>query len=585
MEYVWKKRDGCKTVRDVIERNTGMKADEFLHPEKNPFVANLKEAADFFKKAAKEVPLVTVMADYDCDGVMSALILERFLAEFAKAEKLSYRIRIRFPKRFSEGYGLSMNVVNETEEGLLITVDNGIAAVSQIREAKKKGLKVLVIDHHLPPKDGILPPADVILDPHAQEGSAFADYCGAGLAFRFAQKAMPSLPAAVKKKLCVFASIATVADMVPLYGDNRNLVKEGLALINKGQVTFGMQVLLDLLRLRPLDASGFCSLIDEETCGYSIGPLVNAAGRMEDDGPEMVFLLLREDADMGCPVSGEKLKELKEKAQALISFNEARKAAVDACMEHVRRDMARRDLADERFLVILCEDSHEGINGLIASMLVEEYRRPAVVLCRSAKDPSVLKGSGRTFSDIHIRHVLDEASGFLIGYGGHAGAAGLSLHEKDLNAFAACAGASLAGYDFEKDKNVRWYDLSVRAADVPDLLPEVLRYAPYGEGNPKPVFAVTGYELAPSGGQFIRLFGQKAEHIRLFGRCLPATGFYLAKQYQQMQKPKKMELLGSLKEECFRKKKFAEIQFTDFHAESFGTAPEPYRNLEDVVDF
>lgn len=204
-----------------------------MHCEKrDPFLSNLKEAADFFRETVKKVSMVTVMADYDCDGVMSALILDRFLAEYAAAERLAFRARIRFPKRFSEEYGLSMNVVDETDEGLLITVDNGIAAIPQIRKTKEKGLMVLVIDHHLPPMDGTLPMADVILDPHAVAGSDFSDYCGAGLAFRFAMETLPSLPAKTRMKMCVFASLATVADMVPLKGDNRNLVKDGLALIN-----------------------------------------------------------------------------------------------------------------------------------------------------------------------------------------------------------------------------------------------------------------------------------------------------------------------------------------------------------------
>ena len=269
MKKEWKSNN-YNNVRQIVEAHTHMSAEEFLYPQKDPYLHGLKEAVQFVKLKLRHKVPVHIVGDYDVDGEMSTAILELALETFG-----GYPVHVRLPRRFSEGYGLSMKIIDEISDGLIITVDNGIAALEQVKAAKAKGLSVVVIDHHLPVRNPdteeiILPEADYVIDPKAIEGSMFSEYCGAGLAYRFA-KALLTEEHPIMNNLLVFASIATVTDMVPLIGDNRTIVKEGLKHINQRDVTFGLQILLDRLKLNH---------VTEEDYGFLIGPVMNASGRM-----------------------------------------------------------------------------------------------------------------------------------------------------------------------------------------------------------------------------------------------------------------------------------------------------------------
>ena len=212
--------------------------------------------------------------------------------------------RTRLPKRYSEGYGLSMRVVDEIDSGVVITVDNGIAALEQVKAAKRKGLTVIVLDHHLPGNE--LPEADIVVDPHiAPEQSGFSDYCGAGLSYKMAQLLIDDDD--FLRKMEALAAIGTVADVMPLIGDNRIIVKEGLRYINQHDLPVGLLALINVVGARK---------VDEQTTGiFTIGPLLNAPGRLRDDGAmESLQLLITED-----------YAEAEAKAFALIETNNMRK--------------------------------------------------------------------------------------------------------------------------------------------------------------------------------------------------------------------------------------------------------------------
>lgn len=268
------KRTNAKTLAQVIENRTGMTVDAFLHPDPEPYLYGLRESVAFLKQTVGSITCIYIFADYDCDGIMSGIILYLSIQEYVK----DIPVQIRFPRRFSEGYGISEKAVDEIPDGsLLLTVDNGITAVTPIQKAKEKGVRVIILDHHL--AGDILPDADWIVDPHTETNSAFQDYCGAGLAYRFAKELLPK-DHPLLDKLLVFAGIATVADMVPLLGANRYLVQKSLEYINAGIGTDGLRALLRILNVRH---------ITEETYGFLIGPICNASGRILDNGAKDVF--------------------------------------------------------------------------------------------------------------------------------------------------------------------------------------------------------------------------------------------------------------------------------------------------------
>lgn len=238
------KRDSCMTMEEVIERNTGMSLKAFLTPQPNPYIHNMDRAVEFFKKKVndaaeeKEILQIKIVGDYDADGMNASAILYDAIISYLKANSLAEyaEVSVRLPRRYSEGYGLSKKIIDESESGLIITVDNGIAAIDAIKKAKDKGIDVIILDHHLSGEE--LPCADIIVDPHCEGMSTFKHYCGAGLAYRFAEMLITNKD--LLDKLLVLAGIATVADVVPLIGANRYLVRQSLKLINRGIATSGV---------------------------------------------------------------------------------------------------------------------------------------------------------------------------------------------------------------------------------------------------------------------------------------------------------------------------------------------------------
>ena len=276
----WKSK-GFKNVMDAVQHNTGL-AEEFLHPSQEPYyIQNLDLMAMWIQAYASQNAPITVIGDYDADGVCATGGLYLLLRELH-----ADNIKLRLPRRMSEGYGLSEKIVDEVNGGVIITVDNGIAAIPAIKKAKEKGMVVLVIDHHEPKMDNgqiVLPEADLIIDPHVpdhliQKGvavkSTFNEYCGAGLVYKLAQAMIPGTK--TLKKISAFAAIATVADVMPLVSDNRNIYHEGIRSIRDRDITPGLQCMINLLQSD--------NIVNEGDIGFKLAPMLNAPGRLYDDG-------------------------------------------------------------------------------------------------------------------------------------------------------------------------------------------------------------------------------------------------------------------------------------------------------------
>ena len=572
MKKEWKSNN-YNNVRQIVEAHTHMSAEEFLYPQKDPYLHGLKEAVQFVKLKLRHKVPVHIVGDYDVDGEMSTAILELALETFG-----GYPVHVRLPRRFSEGYGLSMKIIDEISDGLIITVDNGIAALEQVKAAKAKGLSVVVIDHHLPVRNPdteeiILPEADYVIDPKAIEGSMFSEYCGAGLAYRFA-KALLTEEHPIMNNLLVFASIATVTDMVPLIGDNRTIVKEGLEHINQRDVTFGLQILLDRLKLNH---------VTEEDYGFLIGPVMNASGRMLDDGPIDVVNMVTSLADPANPEFIRKTMYLQDLADELVERNEKRKEAVEKDLIEAENIIRKKTLMNNNPLIVYSPNFWEGTIGILAGKLAEKYQVPCLVFTKSSAK-GIAKGSGRTYGNIHLKYLLDKASDLLVGYGGHAAAAGMSIKITNISILQHRLKSYLKTEAVDTE-STSFYDMEISENDMPSLIHEVETYAPYGVGNPKPVFRMDNFACSPVAGKFYKDLGENQICTKFTGRNLTAIGFHLADDYKKAGEPKIMNIIGTLSRKKFQYATTIQMEILDFENAEDHSKSEFYMDLEKTLSF
>lgn len=538
---MWKKKDESKTIEDIIERNTGIGINEFLNPPEVRKITNLDKFAKAVKQAISNDTKITIYGDYDCDGITASAILYLLLTRLGAKD-----VDVILPKRFSEGYGLSMSGVNRISEGMLITVDNGIAAVDEIKAAKDKGLTVLILDHHLPREDGKLPEADVIVNPNAIEGSDFSDYCGAGLAFKLAQ--LLTNDENVLDRLETLAAIGTVADVMKLVGDNRNIVIRGLNFLNNGKTVVGLKSLIEELALYHITETDF---------GFKFGPIINATGRLYDDGAKKAFDLLvsRNFADATI------------KAKELININEQRKAIVEEGIETCRKLIADRCLYGESPLVIYTSKNdtqfgvnllHEGIVGILAGKLSEEYKCPTIILTET--EDGILKGSGRSSGNIHLKELLDKVSEYPIKYGGHAGAVGLSISLDKVEDFIYALQNITPTLEDAEENDDEYYDLEISSDQVKEVSKKLQQFAPFGNGNPPITFLIKNNILAPKGGKTSNLMGAKCEHIKLFCNGFDIIAFGMAEKYNELDEPTNVDVLGNISTNHFNNKESVQIE-------------------------
>ena len=555
----WKKKDvSAPSIEAVIERNTGISISDFLNPPTNPFIVSLSDAADVIMRAVVSGVKITIYGDYDADGITATAILFWMLKTLG-----GENVDVILPKRFSEGYGLSMKGVARIDEGLLITIDNGIAAVDEIAAAKAKGLEVVVLDHHLLREDGKIPKADVIVDPSAIAGSEFSSYCGAGIAYKLACTLLDDQ--AILDKLSALAAIGTVADVMPLIGDNRNIVIKGLKQLNKGPNLPGLYALLQHLEMYT---------VTEMDIGFKLGPIINAAGRMHDAGATEVFeLLVCEDK-----------KACLEMAANLTSINEERKEVVkqgEAICENLIEEGC---LYGSPILVLFTTKDdpvqlHEGVVGVLAGRIAEKYKVPTIVLTEI--EGGILKGSGRSYGGIHLKKVLDTATDILARYGGHAGAAGVSValdrvYDLQDRLFETM---ETIEKDSSDDPDTLYYDIEVNAHQLPAVMEKLKRFAPFGEGNPRIVFKVNKVRLLPRVGKFYRLMGAEGQHIKLFGQGCDLVGFDMSQKYRELDEPLFVDTLGYISENHFGTTVTLQVEMTDFRTAQSATAKSPLASM------
>lgn len=457
---------------------------------------HIERAAALLADAIQENKRLLIVADYDADGATACAVGVRGL------RMLGAKVDFIVPNRLEHGYGLSPDIVKlaaERQPDLLVTVDNGIAAVDGVAAANALGIPVLVTDHHLP--GDALPDAACIVNPN-QPGCGFAskNLAGVGVMFyvllalraelrqrgAYAEQAEPDL-----RSLLDLVALGTVADVVRLDANNRTLVAQGLARMRAGKASAGINALFRAAARDPAHATVF-------DLGFMLGPRLNAAGRI-DDMALGIECLLADD-----PIRAQQL------AQQLDTLNRARRDVESGMLDEALAILASFSPSDSHSLTAWQPGWHIGVIGILASRLKDTFHRPTIVLANS--ENGELKGSGRSIPGLHLRDALDLVDkrhpGLILKFGGHAMAAGLSLpagrQEEFSQAFEAVVRELLDPADLE---GVIETDGELDPADHSYALAEQLDHAVWGQGFPAPLFTATFDVLAQ------RVVGEK--HLKL----------------------------------------------------------------------
>ncbi len=463
--------------------------EEFLAPSFKYFESaenykDLKKGALRLLQAIEKKESIVVYGDYDVDGVTS---ISQFVILLKKAEAV---VDYYVPERESEGYGISSDFIdklksNTIQADLIITVDCGIAEVEKITEINGLNKTVIILDHHQCQE--ILPPAFAVINPKQKDcPSKNKQLCAAGLSFKFLKYLNQYLKlSGVEDILLELACLGTIADIVDLIGDNRIIAKNGLIKINNTKL-IGLKKLIEI--------SGITKEIESYHIGFIIAPRVNAAGRM-DTAKKAIKLMLSKDEH-----------EAEHLALELESLNVLRKQAEGVIFEEAVYRIEADFLYKKNIIVVSGENWHEGVLGIVASKLTEKYEKPSVVI---AIRDGVGKGSARSLEYLDIFESFNAVDKYLVRYGGHKLAAGLTILEKDINIFAD----ELDNYiQLEtRDNNVKEIHadayIDVENANF-NLYNEISKFEPFGAGNPIPVLAVQGAEL-----KNIRKVGKDGRHL------------------------------------------------------------------------
>ena len=450
----------------------------------DPFgFADMDAAVERIGRALDQRETMAVYGDYDADGVTSTALLYTYLRE--KGADVSYYI----PDREKEGYGLhkeSIDALHQQGVKLIITVDNGIAAVEEVAYAAALGIDVVVTDHHQPQE--MLPPAVAVVDPHRPDcGSAFKDYAGVGVAFKLAC-ALEGDAAPVLERFGDLVAIGTLGDVMPLYGENRALVRAGMRILNEKKRP-GLTALAKAAGVEGKELSS-------ANVVFTLVPRINAAGRMSSPGQAARLLLTSQ------PEVAETLAEEIQQCNVLRQTTEG--GILKEVMERLQREP--RLLAD-RVLVIEGEGWHPGVVGIIAARVLERYGKPCVLI--SVRDGEA-KGSGRSVKGFSLFNAISACADILTHFGGHELAAGVGLHASDIPAFREKINHYAAErYPLMPVPELR-LDFKLRPSQVDvEKLNLLKALEPVGAGNPSPVFGLFQMRLdnvTPlSGGKHVRM--------------------------------------------------------------------------------
>ncbi|HEN0265114.1 TPA: single-stranded-DNA-specific exonuclease RecJ [Streptococcus agalactiae] len=484
---------------------------ENLH---DPYLLNdMDKAVNRIRRAIENNETILVYGDYDADGMTSASIMKEAL------DMMGAEVQVYLPNRFTDGYGPNQSVykyfIEQQDVSLIITVDNGVAGHEAIAYAQNQGVDVVVTDHHSMPAD--LPCAYAIIHPeHPDANYPFPYLAGCGVAFKVACALLETIPT----EMLDLVAIGTIADMVSLTDENRIMVKAGLEVM-KDSERIGLQ---ELISLSNIDLK----TPNEETIGFKIAPQLNALGRLDDPNPAIELLTGFDD------------EESQAIAQMIDQKNEERKEIVQTIF-----DQAMQMLDQTKPVQVLAKENwHPGVLGIVAGRILERTGQPVIVL--NIED-GIAKGSARSVEALDIFQAFDQHRELFIAFGGHSGAAGMTLEESKVGDLSQvlCDYISKKQLDMSQkktltiDSELRFDELSL------DTVRDFEKLAPFGMDNKKPVFLLKDFKVSQA-----RVMGQNGAHLKLKleqdGQALDLVAFNMGSQLQEFQQAQHLELAVTL---------------------------------------
>lgn len=538
-----------KKSNDITEQlliNRKIKKEDwasFLNPEFNnlydPFkMKGMRQAVARFEKALKRKETIGIFGDYDADGIPGAALLYEF------TRKLGLNASVYIPTR-QQGYGLNkegIETLKKENVKLLFTVDLGIRNIVEIKYAQRQGIDVIILDHHEMGKEK---PNCIIVNPKQKDDKyPFSELAATGVVFKFIQAyndATKMVGESFLKWSLDLVAISTICDIVPLLSENRIIAKYGLIVLKKTR-RIGLQALFREADILPENIGTYA-------VGFQIGPRLNAPGRM-DHANESFFLLISKDR-----------QEADELANKLNSINLHRQKELERVLKEAKEKVCAKKLHRKKIIVIDGKSWPQGIVGLVAGKLMEEYSRP-VIVCEE-KDGK-LKGSARSIEKFNIIEALDSAKNYLTRYGGHKKAAGLSLEIRHLShlydKLLEEAESKLRDDDLVPkisiDAEIRTEDLTLKFLD------KIQKFEPFGLGNPRPVFLLKNAILSN-----IKLVGKNNDHLSLVVNRIKAIGFGLGNLAQNLFKKNMqshtVDVVFTLDEDNWRERQ-VQLKIMDF---------------------
>ncbi len=488
----WSKKFNITPVTARIIRNRDILSSEevekYLHgtlldlypPE---LMLGMEDACRILQQEIALQHKIRVIGDYDVDGISASHILTKGL------KSIGANVDTIIPHRMKDGYGLNDNLIEDAKRDgveVILTCDNGISAYEQVERAREYGIKVIVTDHHEVPyreengqRTEILPPANVIVDPKQEEDTyPFPNVCGAVVAYKLIEllyrkmNLEPDRKNRLMSEFIQMGAIATVCDVMDLLDENRIIVKEGMKQIRKNPCK-GLKALLQVNGILPENLTAY-------HLGFVIGPCMNATGRL-DSALRALELLSTEDERKAALLAGE-LKEM----------NDSRKTMTLKGVEEAVVQIEKEHMAEDKVLVVFLPDCHESLAGIIAGRIKEQYGKPTFVLTRGEEG---VKGSGRSIEGYHMYDAMVNCKELFTKFGGHKMAAGLSMEEEKISLLRktineAC---TLTEEDFVPKVHI---DVPLPLSHASFALAEELQVLePFGNANPKPLFAVKNVYL------------------------------------------------------------------------------------------
>lgn len=557
-EKIELKKNGLPNLHPVILRillergfNNSQKINEFFFPDYekgifDPFLfSDMEKVIERIEIAKEKNELVAIFGDYDADGVTSSVILKETL------EKIGINPIVYIPDKKLEGYGMNIKAIREFKEKnvkLILTVDCGITNIKETEDAKSKGIDVIIIDHHHVPEK--IPDALAIINPHIKNsGYPFLELAGVGVTFKVVdalyRKFLPDKIEQLKWILDLVA-IGTVADCVPLTKENRIIVKFGLIVLSKTRRTG----LLELFKVARLEINEN-NLPDARKISFQIAPRINAAGRM--DHANTAFNLIKEENQI----------HARNLSLELEGNNQARQKATGQLVDEVKV-LAENMFKDRKFIFAVGEHFPIGIVGLAAGRIADEFNKPTAILNKGETES---QGSFRSIPPVNIIESIEKCKKYLVKYGGHSQAAGVTVKNENLGKFFEELEKIIETGLGDKDISpVQEIDVEIFPKDLDfDLAESIRKFEPFGEGNEEPVFLMKDLIV-----EDLRKVGNGEKHLKLLLKATDSTpkifeaiGFNLTNGFSHLKKGDKIDAVFNISIDNWNGNKKIQLKLID----------------------